>query len=127
MSATVDQSASPSQAASDTANQAASDPSTLGEVASVRSKNAGPFWLTLDVFAPDAGVYDRVIASPLTDPGTIGRLYAVDPDLVQVFRLPALLAVKISFPRPVVQGALNDRDMHAGQQHIPLLGLPVPA
>ena len=99
----------------------------LGEIAEVRSKNAGPFWLTLDVFAPDLASYDRVAACPVTDPVTVGRLYGVDPAQVQVFRLPSLLAVKVSFPRPVVQGSLRDRDMHAGQQHVPLLDLPVPA
>ena len=104
---------------------AATDP--LGAVADVRSKNAGPFWLTLDVFAEDKATYDRIAVSPVTDPATIGQLYAVDPATVRVFRLPALLAVKVSFPRPVVQGSLHDRDMHAGQQHVPLLDLPVPA
>jgi hypothetical protein len=99
----------------------------LGDIAEVRSKNAGPFWLTLDVFASDTASYERIAACPATDAATIGRLYGVDPTLVRVFRLPLLLAVKVSFPRPVVQGSLHDRDMHAGQQHVPLLDLPVPA
>ena len=94
----------------------------LGELATlVRSKNAGPFWLTLDVFLPDQESYGRVGNSPVIDPETIGELYRVDPQLVKVFFLPNLLAIKISFPRPVVQGSLQDRDMHAGQQYIPLL------
>jgi hypothetical protein len=35
--------------------------------------------------------------------------------------------VKISFPRPVPQGSLRDRDMHSGQHHVPLALLPIPA
>jgi hypothetical protein len=33
--------------------------------------------------------------------------------------------VKISFPRRVSQGGLLDRDMHAGQHHVPLASLAV--
>ncbi len=39
--------------------------------------------------------------------------------------MPALHAIKISFPRPVTQGARRDRDMHAGQQYVPLLTMQV--
>jgi hypothetical protein len=98
----------------------------LGELATqVRSKNAGPFWLTMDIFFADAAAWARASRSPLTDPLTIGHLYGVDPDHVKVFVLADLLAIKISVPRPVVQGSLQDRDMHAGQQYVPLLGLEV--
>jgi hypothetical protein len=98
----------------------------LGELATlVRSKNAGPFWLTLDIFLPDQETYRRVSSSPAADPGTIGELYRVDPDLVEVFLLVDLRAIKISFPRPVVQGSLRDRDMHAGQQYVPLLTIEI--
>jgi hypothetical protein len=99
---------------------------SLAELATlVRSKNAGPFWLTLDIFLPDQNTYGRVSSSPVTDPQIIGDLYQVDPDQVQVFKLADLRAIKISFPRPVVQGSLQDRDMHGGQQYVPLLTLEI--
>jgi hypothetical protein len=99
---------------------------SLGELASqVRSKNAGPFWLTLDVFLPDEATFERVSRSGVTDPEVIGDLFGVDPAAVLVFTLADLHAIKISFPRPVVQGSLDDRDIHAGQQYVPLLALPV--
>jgi hypothetical protein len=44
---------------------------------------------------------------------------------VGIFRLPDLRAIKISFPRPVPQGSFTDRDIHAGQQHIPLAQLAI--
>jgi len=44
---------------------------------------------------------------------------------VQVFLLDELNAIKVSLPRPVVQGALNDTDLHAGQQYIPLLSIEI--
>lgn len=40
--------------------------------------------------------------------------------------LPALRAIKVSMPRPRVQGSVGDRDMHGGQQYVALLDLPVP-
>ncbi|MGY1804432.1 DUF4387 domain-containing protein [Blastococcus sp. SYSU D00922] len=95
---------------------------TLGELAlEVRSKNAGPFWVTMEVFMRDADGY--ATAAAVVDEQVIGRLYAVDPADVQLFRIPALNVVKVSFPRPVPQGSLRDRDMHAGQHHVPLAGL----
>jgi hypothetical protein len=98
---------------------------TLGDLAlEVRSKNAGPFWMTLEAFMPDATTYraaDRLITAEL-----ISELYQVDPALLQIFRIPSLNVVKVSFPRPIVQGSLHDRDMHAGQHHVPLASVVVP-
>jgi hypothetical protein len=94
---------------------------TIGDVAElVRSKNAGPFWQTLDVFLPDDDTYRLVADGDVINVDTVGRLYGVDPASVAIFRLPHIRVVKISFPRPTAQGGVLDRDMHAGQQHVPL-------
>ena len=99
---------------------------TVGDLATlVRSKNAGPFWLTLDVLCPDDAAYAAIAAPGVLSPERIGRAYRVDPATVRVFRLPHIRAVKVSFPRPVTQGSVHDRDMHAGQQHVPLAQLPI--
>jgi hypothetical protein len=101
---------------------------TLGELAAqVRSKNAGPFWITLDVFFRSETDYRLVTESGAVSEQAIGRLYQVDPATVKYFRLPGILALKISFPRPVTAGSFEDRDLHAGQQHVPLAGLRLPA
>lgn len=100
---------------------------TLDEIADlVRSKNAGPFWLTLDIFLPTDEAFERVCASPVVDPAVVARLYGSAPELVRVFPMPALRAVKISLPRPTTQGDFADRDMHSGQQHVLLAALTVP-
>jgi len=96
-------------------------PLTVGDAAQlVRSKNAGPFWQTLDIFMADDIHYRAVADAPGLNEKAIGRLYRVDPATVRIFRLPAIRAVKISFPRRLTQGGVADRDMHAGQQHVPL-------
>jgi hypothetical protein len=98
---------------------------TLGDLAlEVRSKNAGPFWMTLEAFMPDDATY-RIADSLITEE-LIAELYHVAPELLQIFRIPQLRVVKVSFPRPLVQGSLHDRDMHAGQHHVPLANLLVP-
>jgi hypothetical protein len=45
---------------------------------------------------------------------------------LQIFRIPELHVIKVSMPRPVAQGSLRDRDVHAGQHHVPLAALRVP-
>jgi hypothetical protein len=100
---------------------------TLGQLATlVRSKNAGPFWVTLDIFLPDRDTYERAVASTLTDVASIAVRYSVRPSEVKVFLLPDLHAIKVSFPRLHAQGGAHDRDMHAGQQYVPLLDVEIP-
>lgn len=99
---------------------------TLADVgAYVRSKNAGPFWLTIDVICDTAKDYARVVDSALTDPIAIAQIYGADPATIRIFTIRSLHAVKISLPRPTVQGSIHDRDAHAGQQFVPLLDVPI--
>ena len=101
---------------------------SLGELAEqVRAKNAGPFWITLDVFFRNAQDFDFVTGSGILSPRAVGLLYRVDPASVKYFELPALHVVKISFPRPVTAGSFEDRDLHGGQQHVPLAAVALPA
>ena len=82
---------------------------TVGNLADkVRSKNAGPFWLTVDVFCGDG--YEA-IAEGLTAE-RLAALTGADSQTVKVFALPELRVVKLSLPRPAIQGSREDRDMH---------------
>lgn len=93
----------------------------------VRSKNAGPFWVTMELFLKDADGYAIVADESFVNGRLIADLYRVEESSIQLFRIPSLNVVKISFPRPVSQGSLRDRDMHAGQHHVPLALVEVPA
>lgn len=100
--------------------------STLGDHAlEIRSKNAGPFWVTLEAFMADEHGYAMAADPNLINEASIAKLYGVSADSVLIFRIPALNVVKISFPRPVSQASLRDRDVHAGQHHVPLARLVV--
>ncbi|SEF27930.1 DUF4387 domain-containing protein [Variovorax sp. NFACC27] len=87
----------------------------------VRSKNAGPFWITLDLSFPDVPTFNAYAGSPSLQPAAIGALFSVDPTRVKHFLLDDLLVVKISYPRTKPQGGAMERDMHGGQQYVQLL------
>ena len=98
--------------------------STLGSVArQIRSKNAGPFWVTIDIFLNSDADYETVAADGVITAERIAAMYGADEHLVKIFRLPNLRVVKISYPRLTPQGSMADRDVHAAQQYIPLLEL----
>lgn len=95
---------------------------TLAEKAKyVRSKNAGPFWVTIDIFAETDEDYKEIAKSAFLEKENIGNIYCVDPELVKIFRLPQLKVVKVSIPRVAPQGSKYERDMHAGQQYVQIL------
>jgi len=104
-----------------------SRPRTVADLAlEVRSKNAGPFWVTMELFMRDATGYTVVADPGYLDEPVIAQLYGVAAESIRIFRIPDLNVVKISFPRPVAQGSLRDRDIHAGQHHVPLALYPLP-
>jgi len=89
----------------------------------IRSKNAGPTLLTIDVlFAEDSGF--RTGLAALT-PGAVAARYGRAAHDISVVAYPPALAVKIVMGRPCTTGLPGDRDVYGAQQHGPLLGLPV--
>jgi len=92
----------------------------------LRSKNAGPFMLTMDLLFHDMAAYDRVRLCGLLEPARLAALYDVDPTLVKVFLVPDVLAIKISFPRPIPSGGAGDNDVYGCQYMARLARLPMP-
>ena len=88
------------------ANAAGSDQAPrLRDVASVvRSKNAGPFELCIDILFPDRRSYDIAVESPALTPDTFARLYNLAPADCKVIWFPAANAVKCTMPRAVTAG-----------------------
>ncbi len=91
----------------------------------IRSKNAGPATLTLDVFFRDDAAYARAAASSALRPATIAPLYGCASAEVERYELPAIRAIKISMPRRIVAGTPGDDDAYGAQQHAPLLTLDI--
>lgn len=80
---------------------------------SVRSKNAGPFWITIDIRCGDPERFRAVGAALTTE--LAASCCGVAPDRIKRFDIAELSVVKFSVRRPVPQGALTDRDMHGAQ------------
>ncbi|MFQ5622607.1 MAG: DUF4387 domain-containing protein [Paracoccaceae bacterium] len=96
----------------------------LGDlVEKIRSKNAGPFWITLDVFCGTPAAYERVCEALSTQ--EVAGAFGVPVSEVKRFDIADLNVVKFSIPRPVVQGGRFDRDMHGAQWALKLSGLEV--
>ena len=92
----------------------------------IRSKNAGPFELTIDIMFDNAESYERVIKSGVLSIERMARIYNVDPALVQSFEARDALAIKISFPRHTPSGSIHDTDIFGGQFHSPIVRLEIP-
>lgn len=87
----------------------------------VRSKNAGPFWVTFDVFFDGPENFARYSMSESLGPAVFESLYGARADLVKRIPVASLNVVKISYPRPQPQGWRGERDMHQGQSFVRLL------
>lgn len=87
----------------------------------IRSKNAGPFWITLDLSFVDAQAYRRHVCAPALQAASIAALYGVDASLVRRYEVDDLQVLKISYPRKHPQGGVVERDMHGGQQYVRLV------
>ena len=100
----------------------------LFELAHVlRSKNSGPFAVTLDILFDDPAAYERVVKSGKITPAAIAALYGVPPDAITDFALyPPGLGIKITLLREVSSGTAGDRDVYGAQQHAPLMNMEIP-
>ncbi len=100
----------------------------LGEIAKyVRSKNAGPFKLTLDVFFHSREDYERVKASGAITNERIADIYGLpDTQKISVFEYDRVGAIKVTFPRLIPSGSFRDKDIYGAQQHSPLYDLLIP-
>lgn len=83
----------------------------------IRSKDAGPFMLTIDLFFADPSVHQAFVSSGVLDERVIAELYRVRPEQVERYDMPEISAMKISFPRAVVSGEFADTDITGGQQY----------
>lgn len=94
----------------------------------VRSKNAGPYRLTIDVLFNDQRVFQFVRDVGALSPERVADAFGLSLCHVTNYVVyPAALAIKITFKRPVVAGSRADSDVYGCQQHSPLLSLTVPS
>ena len=89
----------------------------------IRSKNAGPNLLTLDLFFRDRDGYQRAIQSPQLSVASVALMYGCPQALMSRYDMADLRAIKFTLPRAVCAGSPGDGDVYGAQQHGPLLGV----
>jgi len=89
----------------------------------LRSKNAGPLYITFDLIFPDRQTVDRVF--PRLRKEAVAEAYGVAPENVDIICYGVVNAIKITIPRTVISGSLEDTDVYGCQQHIPLANLEI--
>jgi hypothetical protein len=96
----------------------------LDEIAiAIRSKNAGPCLLTLDLLFPSLEVFEGVRERLPDLRRQVSQRYGRPVEQVRVFACEPARSIKITMPRQVLSGDIGDRDVYGAQQHAPLLDI----
>ncbi|HWK24209.1 MAG TPA: DUF4387 domain-containing protein [Ureibacillus sp.] len=90
----------------------------------LRSKNAGPFEITLDVLFDEKQVYEEVKNAGILTKEVIADLYNISlDDIHHLVFFDQALGIKITIARKISSGSPGDRDVYGAQQHAPLMNL----
>lgn len=92
----------------------------------IRSKNSGPFELTLDVIFADDETFEKASRAKIITKEKIAGIYGIDESTVlDIIEYPVARAIKATLIRPLASGALGERDVYGAQQHAPLMEMEV--
>ncbi len=84
----------------------------------LRSKNAGPLYITFDlIFHNNA---DMCYVSERLTKEQIAQAYDVPVEKIDIIVYSVVNSIKITFPRKNISGSLDDTDIYGCQQHVPL-------
>lgn len=100
----------------------------LGNLAAgVRSKNAGPYRITLDAIFDRDDLYSAVSSSGAFTAENVARAYGVDPAIItSFFEIPEARAFKVTIIRPHAQNEPGESDLYGAQHHVPLMNMLIP-
>ena len=84
----------------------------------LRSKNAGPLYITFDLIFNTREDMDYV-AERLTKE-SISEAYGTDIKNIDIIAYEVVNSIKITFPRKYISGSIYDNDIYGCQQHVPL-------
>ena len=92
----------------------------------LRSKNAGPLFVTFDIMFADEATFRGILRSGVVSAEKIADLYRVRPEDVAITAYEIVNSIKVTIPRPQVSGDLEDTDVYGCQQQTALANIPVP-
>ena len=89
----------------------------------LRSKNAGPLFITYDLIFNSFG--DMKYVEERLNKKMISEAYNVSENKIDIISYGVVNSIKITFPRKNVSGSLADNDIYGCQQHIPLANIEI--
>lgn len=87
----------------------------------LRSKNAGPLFITFDLILNNNA--DMCYVSERLTKEHIAQAYDVPVEKIDIIVYSVVNSIKITFPRKHISGSLNDTDIYGCQQYIPLANI----
>lgn len=91
-----------------------------------RSKNAGPFRTTIDMFFKSREVYERVKASNIINRENVAGLYKIPVENVEgVYYQDQAMGIKVTILKPITADDVFATDVYGAQQHAPMLKLKI--
>ena len=88
----------------------------------VRSKNSGPYELTLDIMFKTFEDFEKVCAAKAINEKLICDLYKISPDkIINIIEFKPAKSIKVTIKRPICSVDLGETDVYGAQQHAPLL------
>lgn len=94
----------------------------------IRSKNAGPYWFTVDIIFDSLAIYNAVKKLNVINKELIAKIYNNRDlnDVSDIIYFDAGRAIKFNVRRPHSSGSPYDTDVLGMQQHAPVLEIDVP-
>ena len=89
----------------------------------LRSKNAGPLFITFDLIFDNSKDMSYVLEH--LKKADIARAYGVSESKIDIIAYGVVNSIKITFPRKTVSGGLSDVDVYGCQQHKPLADIMI--
>jgi hypothetical protein len=101
---------------------------SLDDLAAVlRSKNASPFYTTIDVFFDDPAVFRGVVDSGVITPERVAELYGLERrEVYGVYFVESALGIKVTINKRVNTGDPACVDVMGAHQHLPMAALEIP-
>lgn len=93
----------------------------------IRSKNAGAHFYTMDIIFDDHATYEHVKRTGIINRDLVRTLYGVpDERIEELVEYDTGNAIKITLRRSVSSGDVGESDLYGCQQYVPLLDIPIP-
>ncbi|MGB9857220.1 MAG: DUF4387 domain-containing protein [Dictyoglomaceae bacterium] len=92
----------------------------------IRTKNSGPFILTIDIIFKEREIYEKLKKRNYFSKEWWAKVYNIKTeDILSVIYFDPSFAVKANIKRVVPSGDFGDTDVYGAQQHAPLLEVEI--